>query len=283
MNRFKGISATKPPAFLVDLYADLRDRRLLPLVAVLIVGIVAAPILLKDKSEPSAPPIAQAPAAAANTASFSVVPAQPGLRDYRKRLGRRQPQDPFQSQVTTAPSAAQEESSESESQASGGKSEVVVESTETTQTTESSSGSETQSQAPGGADSGGTSPTMPVIAHNYLFTYAVDLRAGVTGHVSERPAVRGLTRLPSPRNPVVVFMGFSKKETPLFLITSRVTSYSGKVGCAVDKANCQLLEIPPGRPVDFVFGAANSHFRLTVQRLVLIVKPEHGKRRVIRH
>ena len=41
----------KVPAPLVDLYYDLRERHLLPLVAVLLVAIVAVPIALSQSSQ----------------------------------------------------------------------------------------------------------------------------------------------------------------------------------------------------------------------------------------
>jgi hypothetical protein len=86
------------PKFVTDLYADLRDRRLLPLVALLLVAIVAAPILLSGKGEheeAAALTPARAAGAEASDATFSVVPAEPGLRDYKKRLGHRTPLNPF--------------------------------------------------------------------------------------------------------------------------------------------------------------------------------------------
>lgn len=86
------------PKILVDLYADLRDRRLLPLVALLILAIVAAPILLNkrgDREEAPALTPAVAAGAEASDATFTVVPAEPGLHDYKKRLGHRTAVNPF--------------------------------------------------------------------------------------------------------------------------------------------------------------------------------------------
>jgi hypothetical protein len=87
-----------PPKFVADLYADLRDRHLLPLVALLIIAMVAAPFLLSgnDHEEEQAtitPP--KAAGAEAADAGFTVVPAEPGLHDYKRRLGHRQALDPF--------------------------------------------------------------------------------------------------------------------------------------------------------------------------------------------
>ena len=96
----------KAPAFLADLYYDLRDRRLLPLVALVVVAIVAVPFLLGDRSKkPAIPPPAVAAGAARQRAapaasSLTVVEAKPGLRDYRKRLRDRTPTDPFEQRFT---------------------------------------------------------------------------------------------------------------------------------------------------------------------------------------
>jgi hypothetical protein len=86
------------PKFASDLYADLRDRHLLPIVALLIVAMCAAPILLPGKSDheekPAITPATAAGAEAAD-AGFTVVPAEPGLRDYKRRLAHRKALNPF--------------------------------------------------------------------------------------------------------------------------------------------------------------------------------------------
>jgi hypothetical protein len=84
------------PKFVTDLYADLRDRHLLPLVALLIVAIIAAPLLLAGGGD--AEPAAITPAGVegeTKEAGLTVVPAEDGLRNYKRRLGHRNPLDPF--------------------------------------------------------------------------------------------------------------------------------------------------------------------------------------------
>ena len=98
----------KAPAFLADLYYDLRDRRLLPLIALVLVAIVAVPILMGSDSESVAPPVGggalEAPSA--QTSSLTVVEATPGLRDYRKRLADRSPTNPFKQRYSVPRSPA---------------------------------------------------------------------------------------------------------------------------------------------------------------------------------
>ena len=122
------------PKLLTDLYADLRDRRLLPLVALLIVAIIAAPILLSgggDKEE--APAITPASVGGeTKEAGLTVVPAEDGLRNYKRRLGHRVALNPFRRPAE--PEAAASGGSSSSHSASGS-------------SAESSSGSETSSSS----------------------------------------------------------------------------------------------------------------------------------------
>lgn len=97
----------KVPAVLSDLYWDLRDRRLLPIVALLIVAIIAAPILLNKGSEPStgpaaAPTIGGPGSGSDGGASLTVVAAEPGLRNPKERFAHRKPTDPFKQRFTGA-------------------------------------------------------------------------------------------------------------------------------------------------------------------------------------
>lgn len=270
MNRFKGGPALKVPQILVDLYGDLRDRRLLPLVGLLIAGIIAAPILLDVGAEKPLTTTATPPAQTADAASFSVVPATPELRDYRERLAGRQARNPFTPHVSASEGDPNEGAESVEPEAGGG----------------SGGGAPEAGAAPEGPSTDGGSSTEPPteggFSEQYFFSWAVDLRAGMVGNVHARKAVRPLTRLPSADNPIVVFMGFghpkgkAKIGKPLFLLTSRVNSYAGPATCAVDKLNCQLLEVAPGVPMDFAFGANNDHYRLTVEGRVLIATDEEG-------
>ncbi|HET9592633.1 MAG TPA: hypothetical protein VFP17_06940, partial [Solirubrobacterales bacterium] len=100
MKKLKGPDLKMPelkvPPFAKDLFEDLRDRRLLPLVALVLVAIVAVPFLLSDGAEPKPVTVKPAPKpAGASASALTVVRSTPGLRDYRKRLRGRTPTDPF--------------------------------------------------------------------------------------------------------------------------------------------------------------------------------------------
>ena len=96
------------PGPVADLYYDLRDRRLLLPLALVLVAIAATPILLSSKPKPVSMPPSGGIAAAVGSAGgagekLTVVEAAPGLREYSKRLKHRTPTDPFQQRYTGLP------------------------------------------------------------------------------------------------------------------------------------------------------------------------------------
>jgi hypothetical protein len=141
-------AGARVPKPLVDLYWDLRDRHLLPVIGLLIVAMAAAPILLSGKGggEEEVTPVASAPGGSGKVAdaTFDVVPAGSSLRDYKKRLGHREAVNPFRgtspgatgsSSSSGSDEGSQEPGSGQESEASSSSSEETV--TGTTETTES--------------------------------------------------------------------------------------------------------------------------------------------------
>jgi hypothetical protein len=280
----------KMPRPVTDLYADLRDRHLLPLVAVLIVAIIAAPILLNSKSDKQPGEVVTGAVSAGGGAgepSFTVVPAARDLRSPAKRLGHRQALDPFRidTKAAEAETEGKEATGNGESEAggagsteipaSGGDNEIAI--------TESSSGGASpaesapvESSPPATGESTSSSTTANVTVQNEVVDYTVDMEAGVVpGELSEKSEVEPMTKLPSAKNPVVLFVGLSQgNKRALFLMTSKVTAYNGAVHCAVDKDACQMVELKPGHAAVFSYGLgeAESRFKVVLKKIEPVVK-----------
>jgi hypothetical protein len=285
MNRLKGpkleLSQLKVPRILRDLYQDLRDRRLLPLVGLVLVAIVAVPFLLSDGgSEAEEAPLAPiAPEAAAQASSIEVVEATPGLREPSKRLADRHPKDPFQQHFTG--SAVSSESTVAE----------VAGGTETTTATGGEGGSDSSAGSTGpvpaptpseaspgrgapsetGGDAGAPSGSGKVV----FFTYAAKLKivktettkAGkkVSNEPEERDRVMPSTVLPSPKQQVFTYMGLSPKTgKPLLLVSTDVTAIFGDGKCAAGTDTCQLLEVEPTFPETFVYGDGDIRYKVNI-------------------
>jgi hypothetical protein len=297
----------KAPAFLTDLYYDLRDRRLLPLVALVLVAIAAAPFLLGSKSEgvsslPVGGPSAAIEAAGGKGSGLTVVEATPGLRDYRKRLRDRTPTDPFKQRYTGLPKSALvlsevggSESSVSTSTSPGSSEGSVSVEVETAggnaeggQSPTSGGGSSTAHHGRGASPngSGGSSGKKP---HLVLFDYAIDARIvysppGDSGTQRQEPVVKHRvlpqTPLPGEKAPVVTYLGPGRRQHDkatgkvLLAVSGDVSSIAGQHHCISSARSggvCELLEVKPGFPLTFAYGQAGAHYTIKVLSIELVV------------
>jgi hypothetical protein len=271
----------KVPRFLSDLYRDLVDRRLLPLVGLILVAIVALPFLLGEP-EPEAAPEAVVPGnsnGAAQASSLTVVEAHPGLRDYRKRLARRSPTNPFTQRYTGAPAGGglPDESTSSSTSTSTGE-------TGGTSPSPSAPGAPIESapieSAPESSPPGDGSVNPGELR---LYTFAADVRISSTRTTASgkkertEPEVRQEvvppTALPSPKAQVVTFMGISPKtRKPLFLISDDVEAIFGEGKCLSGSESCQLLEVDLDLPTTFVHGPTGTRYKINVLEVEPVFK-----------
>jgi hypothetical protein len=275
MRRPKGPELKMPelrvPRFLVDLFYDLHDRRLLPLVALALVAIVAVPVLLGGDSEEIAPPplgsaaISSAPGTGA--AQLTVVESAPGLRDYRKRLSGRTPTNPFK-QRYTAPvlKGAKLNPQTTTSSTSTTTGEEIT----TTTTTTADVG-----PSPGPSSQGGTGQgNEPGLV---FFSFAIDVKIvrledGRAGDPSLRRRVMPTTPLPGEKAPVVTYMGAKAKEgKALLMVSNKVKSVFGDGKCLSGTDTCQLLEVETGFPQTFVYGPNDIRYRINVLKIEPVI------------
>jgi len=274
------MSELKVPPVLKDLYGDLRDRRLLPLLALVLVAIVAVPFLLGE----SPPESSEAPAVvvagggeAAEASALTVVEAQPGLRDYRRRLRARTPTDPFEQRYSGP-------------MLKGAKLRSPVETGEPSGSTApvedpSSSGGSAAVESPpapsGDGGGGGTPPSHGKGKHGGgegstdLLDFTIDVKlshteeneAGDTtmGKPVVREGVESLTSIPGEKAPVVTFLGVNgDKGRALFMVSKDVTAVFGEAKCVSGTETCELMELEPGFPETFEYGPGHVRYKLSV-------------------
>ena len=266
----------KPPAFLADLYYDMRDRRLLPLVALVLVAIVAVPFLMGSDPEPLPPVSAGASpeAATANVSKLTVVEATPGLRDYRKRLKGRSATDPFEQQYTESTGGGGSEGgSGSTGESSSGSSSAGDTSLETGGG--SSDGGETSPGAATGGNGtgGGTPDTGGLRLIEYRYTIQVSHTEGTPDgglKMSEpqvRQGVRPLAQLPGEKLPLITVAGVNLENGRVYFLVSRdVTSLEGDFVCKARTPDgvCELLEVEAGFPFETIYGDGERYrFKVT--------------------
>lgn len=264
----------KVPDFLLDLYYDLKERHLLPLVAILLVALIALPIVLSKSSSSEEAEEAAAvatPSAAAPASSLVVAQAAPGLREYRRRLAGRTAKDPFVQRFTEA-----EGGEGSPSGGASGEAEVSGEAGGATTIPGGSPGGEgpPTPTAEGEGESGGGEP--PEGGHLQYYSFAIDVRVTpVSSKKKEKSTTRhnlpGMTMLPSRKVPALTFVGVSKDEkNAVMLVSDKVTGLFGDATCLEGSERCQLIALEPGIPETVVYGANARTYRITLLKLQLL-------------
>lgn len=300
----------KVPAFLRDLYEDLRERHLLPLVALLVVAIVAIPIAFgggtgEEPGEGAAVEVQASTETAANAeAAQLVAKAAPGLRRYQRRLDDLKSKNPFKPQYTRS----------GEEESTGGGEGAGTNAT----TIPDSSGGD--GSVPSGGGSGTTTHKRT------YFSYAIDVRVtnlnggGASGSSASGGELSGseavgssspepeasasaakakstvrrnlpeYTMLPSRDTPALVFVGASKdQKKALFVVSSDVEAIFGDAQCVLGSQRCEMLALEPGLPETVVYGRGGRSFRIELLEVGLIEsdkvnraplgKPKQGKKK----
>ncbi|MGC1164982.1 MAG: hypothetical protein WA862_02635 [Solirubrobacterales bacterium] len=300
------------PVFLVNLYYDLRDRRLLPLVALFVVAILAVPFLLGGDSGEAPEPAATSPTGSAQetgTPTLTVVEAEPGLRDYRKRLRGRTSTDPFKQPSAGAPSASSAASTQTASTSSTTSVSVTSESTSPSSADAGTPPSSTATSPPvaappaggpaspagkgdsapqqsspgsGGSPGGDGSKDAAKPPQVTLYSFGIDVtivhssgsKAAGDKQTSEpdvRKRVLPTTSLPGKRVEVVTYLGLGPKtRKPLFLVSTDVTGVFGEGKCVAGSDRCQLIELELGMPEVFEYGEKGDRYKVTATNVQFI-------------
>lgn len=270
------LSELRVPGFLEDLFYDLKDRHLLPLVALLIVAIIGAPIYFKSKNDSESEPVATptiATGSSAATAGDSVVVARstPGLRDYRRRLRADQPLDPFKGQEGEASAGAESSNEEAAATPVAPEEATVI-------------GGETTFPETGGASIGGeesSSGGESVKTQTRFASASIDVRiVTLPPSSAEQKAKKSkpktevrrnlpeLTMLPGRSTPAATFMGISNDgKKALFLVSSDVLSIFGEGICVIGSQTCQLLALEPNLPETFIYGPQERTYRIELLKI----------------
>ncbi|HEX6667194.1 MAG TPA: hypothetical protein VF081_11425 [Solirubrobacterales bacterium] len=256
------LSNLKVPGFVEDVYYDLKERHLLPIVVLLVIGIIAAPIVLADSGGDTGEAEVEAPAASASAGAAEsaqlVAKSAPGLRDYRRRLEHLQATDPFKQQFD------QKEEVEEGGASAGG----ATESSE-------AGGEEALPTAPGSTAPGGEEGAPDESGLKY-FSFAIDVR--ITGGSQDGPrksTVRRnlpeLTMLPSRETPAIVYMGSTKDgKKAVMTVSSDVQAIFGDAKCALGSERCELLVMEEGLPETFVYGGAGRTYKIELLKIHLV-------------
>ena len=221
--------------YLLDIWNDLREKRLWPVAVALLAGLVAVPMLLAKPAEEAEPAAPVATAADAAPATAELLPAdleaaKPLLQT--STLSEFNTKDPFKPLKTLA-SIEQAAGVEATTTADAGSGSTDTGSTDTGTTGGTGVGGDTDSTPP------------PVTQEKTVYTYQAVVQLGTPNGTTRRTLNR-LGILPSANNPILVFLGVSADdpEEAVFLVDSTV-SQAGEGRCKPSVNTCSFLYLKP--------------------------------------
>lgn len=240
----------EPPKILVDLYRDLRDRRLLLPFGLLAAALILVPVALSKSSHPASPPPVTAGAGGAPSAAQpAVLTDEVGVRNYQKRLAALKRKDPFKRHVKLP-------------RLPGGNPGRLAKPGSTPAATSGSVTPPPPTGSGGSSSLGATSTTPPATtteSHTKTVTVerqnsavpvyegVVDLKIGFPTKLKKHDGVKPLTDLPHKSNAVVSLLGAALDgKTATFLVSRDVSSVEGGSSCTPHRSSCQLLTMKPG-------------------------------------
>ena len=275
--------------FFRDLYRDLSDRRLLVPAIALAVAILAVPMLLKS-SPAATPPVA--PAVAEEDASeveSAVLVADPGIRDYGKRLEALKKKNPFVQQFADAAVDPTEAGIPTDVAGTAGATAGTV--TDPMAPAPSTAPAPTTVPGPGGdpPDGGYTGPTTDTTTEptsptetttdtpsaetqNRFYAPRVDVTFGELGDAKRISDVRHFDFLPNEKRPVVAFLGLGESaDKAVFAVSNEVVETAGEGSCSPHEADgCDLLILRVGEQRTFKVETGGAYGETLTYRLKLL-------------
>ncbi|MFL6094777.1 MAG: hypothetical protein ACJ71Y_04950, partial [Blastococcus sp.] len=217
--------------FFLDLWMDLREKRVAPVALGLLAAIIIVPIVVakgtKNEPTPTTTTTAAAPGA-------PVIQSSPQAGPVESKLQTFSPRDPFEptGHVPTAPTAP------STSAGGGGTTGTGTTGTGTT-------GGGTTGTPGGGGTTGNTGGGTTTEKKTTLFTYTVDIRFGPPGNEKKMEGVQRLELIPDQKKPQLVFLGVTTTgRTAVFLVDSSLgVDTNGK--CKPSADQCTFLYLRP--------------------------------------
>jgi hypothetical protein len=227
--------------FLLDLWLDLKAKRLAPVALALLAGIIAVPIVLAKSNNQTAPPPPTATTAAAPAGPVVESQAQTTAAD--SKLQTFSARDPFEpTKVAVAPTGATTPSS-----GSTGTSTTPATTGNGTTGGGSTPGGGTGNGTTGNGNTGNTTPETKTT----LFTYTADVKFGQAGDMKTYAAVKRLEMLPDQQTPKIVFLGVTTTaKTAVFLVDNNLGVDTGEGRCKPSPDSCQFLYLRPDKAHD---------------------------------
>ncbi len=241
-----------------DALRDLRDRRLWPFAAALLVALVGIPVLLSTTANPAPASIPPAQASASNGPGIPVISVE-NPPAHSKLNGRAR--DPFKQQA--APAIATTSTTPTSPTVPSGSGTPGSSTTSTT----------TPTPSPATTPSSTTTTTTPNTTpaprapSGLTDSQSYDIALSITrpsGGVASIPALERLSVLPDRNDPLLVELGVLKGGKRVLFAVQPGAMVRGRGQCLPGRVDCEILSIAPNQTESVTRAGAASVVRFAV-------------------
>jgi hypothetical protein len=240
--------------FLLDLWHDLREKRLWPVAVVLVLGLIAVPVLLAKPAEAPGPaPVVSAKADAAKREQLAALAkVKLGEEEAGKgsTLGVFDPANPF-----SPPKGAMKKKDSDTGSGSGGggadKSGGTTASGDKTDDGSTTGGTTGGGTSPDTGGTGGTPDTGGGTTTTTVYKYVVDVTLTVNGRRRHIEGLEKLDMLPNDSSPLLIFMGVTAKGSDAVFLVDSTLEAAGEGRCKPSESECAFAYIGAG--AEYVF------------------------------
>jgi hypothetical protein len=246
--------------FLLDLWHDLREKRLWPVAVVLLLGLVAVPVLLAKPAEAPGPaPVAAVSADDAKREQLAALAkVKLGEEEVGKgsTLGVFDPSNPF----SPPKGAMKKEGADADAGTGGGgggggagKSSgtpAAVGTPDDGSTTDGGTTGGGTTPDTGGGGGGGTSEPGGGTTTT-VYKYVVDVTFTANGRTRRIKGLEKLDMLPSASSPLLIFMGVTAKGADAVFMVDSTLEAAGEGRCKPSESECAFAYIGAGS--EYVF------------------------------
>ncbi len=234
----------------IDLWHDLREKRLWPVAVGLLAAIIAVPAILFKPASDAAPPVNVTPnTGAANTLPVVSVESGPTVGSKLEAFDEKNPFKPMkdlavQDTGSTNPAAGADSGAAAGSgggSASGGSGAGAGSGSGGSASSGGSTGG-SGGATPSTPSGGGSTPTTTTWYH-----YTANFSFGEAGSLKKYENVGSFTLLPDEKTPAIVFVGIGDDhKSAMFFISDPTFQADGEGKCNVEGSDCKFVTLKVG-------------------------------------
>src|SRR4051812_18486350 len=241
-------------SFFIDLWHDLREKRLWPVAVGLLAAIVAVPAILFKPASDAAPPAATTPhTGSADTLPVVAVESGPNEGSKLEAFDEKNPFKPMKD-LAKQPASSSDGTAGSGDLPSGGDSASGGSASGGAGGSAGSpgaSGGQSGGTPSGGSTSGGSTPTTTTTHSTTWFHYTAEFTFGTPGSPKRYKNVGNFTLLPDEKTPAIVFVGIGDDhKSAMFYVSDPAFEADGEGTCNAEGEACRFVTLKLGDSSD---------------------------------